>query len=915
MVHSSASGPLGRSVTPPVDPQGAVRMSYENCLPVHAEPRAIAAAAIENPANQEVLMYVYNALASLGFDGTLRRFEAELDDARRERDRIVAAARLAAAAEATPAAVEAAATVPSCAAAVEATPAAPAGDAGAAPAVAAVSDAERAVVHATAPIEEVLTAATDVADAALAATAGRILSHPFEAPHGGPAIVGGGACEAPASSVPGAPQRPPAGSPQQEAARAVEEDPWGGSEPMSEQMRQLREEFAEEIRMHQGRRSAEAGADADAWFGEDDPGFHRVPLPHPELELWGTEARDPALAHPDTLPSFGWGAGLSHSQHAAIRRVAVQLAAGEQVSAATECYVRPRSGYLSPHRGASVVHTACSAASLSEAGERSVSPRTAHGSDGEPTPPRRPAERDAAPAEGDATPTQGLGRAASPPEEAAATPPQHAAPDPEAGPEGGPEAREGGAAAAPPADGAEAPGEAAGAPDSEATAPETTAPEPEGRTSPAHAEEQEQQPQQEQAAAEQAQVPKDEPAAQTPKGPEGGPAEHADPAASGEVDANPADGLLQIDVDADAAEEEAAQVRRPHVLRPGTLEQFHLQVVYEAGRTGFEEHKDYPIRVGDVIAGRYQVLEYLGSAAFSRAVQCLDLRSQGLVCVKIIKNNKDFFDQSLDEIKLLQYINASGCADENSVLQLYDYFYYKEHLFLVAELLRDNLYEFSKYNRESGDELYFTIPRLQRITKQCLTALSFVHGLGLMHCDLKPENILIKSFSRCEVKVIDFGSSCFTTDHLSSYVQSRCYRAPEVILGCKYGQKIDIWSLGAIIPELYTGHVLFQNDSVPSMLARITSIMGPLPGHVLAGARHAAKHLTRYGVWYERTDTGAYELLYAKPCSLRERLGNCDDELFVDFVSRLLDVDPERRPTAAEALQHPWLKKEYSATE
>jgi serine/threonine protein kinase len=63
---------------------------------------------------------------------------------------------------------------------------------------------------------------------------------------------------------------------------------------------------------------------------------------------------------------------------------------------------------------------------------------------------------------------------------------------------------------------------------------------------------------------------------------------------------------------------------------------------------------------------------------------------------------------------------------------------------------------------------------------------------------------------RCEVKVIDLGSSCFITDHLSSYVQSRSYRAPEVILGLSYSQKIDLWSLGCILAELSTGYVLFQ---------------------------------------------------------------------------------------------------------
>ena len=63
---------------------------------------------------------------------------------------------------------------------------------------------------------------------------------------------------------------------------------------------------------------------------------------------------------------------------------------------------------------------------------------------------------------------------------------------------------------------------------------------------------------------------------------------------------------------------------------------------------------------------------------------------------------------------------------------------------------------------------------------------------------------------RCEVKVIDLGSSCYVTDQLSSYVQSRSYRAPEVILGLPYDQKVDIWSVGCILAELLTGSVLFQ---------------------------------------------------------------------------------------------------------
>lgn len=98
---------------------------------------------------------------------------------------------------------------------------------------------------------------------------------------------------------------------------------------------------------------------------------------------------------------------------------------------------------------------------------------------------------------------------------------------------------------------------------------------------------------------------------------------------------------------------------------------------------------------------------------------------------------------------------------------------------------------------------------IQVIARQCLEALEYLHDLGIIHCDLKPENILIKSYRRCEIKVIDLGSSCFQTDNLCLYVQSRSYRAPEVILGLQYDQKIDLWSLGCILAELCSGEVCY----------------------------------------------------------------------------------------------------------
>lgn len=128
-------------------------------------------------------------------------------------------------------------------------------------------------------------------------------------------------------------------------------------------------------------------------------------------------------------------------------------------------------------------------------------------------------------------------------------------------------------------------------------------------------------------------------------------------------------------------------------------------------------------------------------------------------------------------------------------------------------------------------------------------------------------------------------------------------------------KKIDIWSLGCILAELWTGFVLFQNDSVQSLLARIISIIGQFPPSVLSRGRYVPNYFTQTGTLYKdcldapaNPEEGRkVHLLHPKKSSLRQRL-RTKDELFLDFVQHLLQLDPAKRPTASDALKHEWLK-------
>ena len=116
---------------------------------------------------------------------------------------------------------------------------------------------------------------------------------------------------------------------------------------------------------------------------------------------------------------------------------------------------------------------------------------------------------------------------------------------------------------------------------------------------------------------------------------------------------------------------------------------------------------------------------------------------------------------------------------------------------------------------------------------QILHALAHLSRLKIIHCDLKPENILFTDSTHQHVKIIDFGASCTAFKHGFTYVQSRFYRSPEVVLGLPYDSAIDMWSFGCILAELITGQPLFPAHDENHLLEYIVLTMGSLPDQMV----------------------------------------------------------------------------------
>ena len=165
---------------------------------------------------------------------------------------------------------------------------------------------------------------------------------------------------------------------------------------------------------------------------------------------------------------------------------------------------------------------------------------------------------------------------------------------------------------------------------------------------------------------------------------------------------------------------------------------------------------------------------------------------------------------------------------------------------------------------------------------------------------------MLKSPEKSGIKIIDFGSSCFQDERIYTYIQSRFYRAPEIILGIPYTQAIDMWSMGCILIELLTGYPIFPGESEQEQLALIMEVLDVPPDEVL-------EQSTRKRLFFEEEDNEPILVANSRgkvrvPGTRPLQSVLCTNSAsFLDFIERCLDWNPETRINPVEALMHDWI--------
>ncbi|XP_041836122.1 homeodomain-interacting protein kinase 1 isoform X4 [Melanotaenia boesemani] len=329
----------------------------------------------------------------------------------------------------------------------------------------------------------------------------------------------------------------------------------------------------------------------------------------------------------------------------------------------------------------------------------------------------------------------------------------------------------------------------------------------------------------------------------------------------------------------------------------------------------------------------YEVLEFLGRGTFGQVAKCWKRGTNEIVAIKILKNHPSYARQGQIEVGILTRLSAEN-ADEYNFVRSYECFQHKGHTCLVFEMLEQNLYDFLKHSKFSPLPLRHIRPILQQVA----TALMKLKSLGLIHADLKPENIMLVDPLKqpYRVKVIDFGSASHVSKAVcSTYLQSRYYRAPEIILGLPFCEAIDMWSLGCVIAELFLGWPLYPGASEYDQIRYISQTQGLPAEYLLSAGTKTSRFFNRgpdssYPLWRLKTPAEHEMEMGIKSKEARKYIFNCLDDMmqvnlsshlegtdmlaekadrreFIDLLKRMLRLDADKRITPTKTLGHPFV--------
>ncbi|XP_060087183.1 homeodomain-interacting protein kinase 1 isoform X5 [Heteronotia binoei] len=326
----------------------------------------------------------------------------------------------------------------------------------------------------------------------------------------------------------------------------------------------------------------------------------------------------------------------------------------------------------------------------------------------------------------------------------------------------------------------------------------------------------------------------------------------------------------------------------------------------------------------------YEVLEFLGRGTFGQVAKCWKRSTKEIVAIKILKNHPSYARQGQIEVSILSRLSSEN-ADEYNFVRSYECFQHKNHTCLVFEMLEQNLYDFLKQNKFSPLPLKYIRPILQQVA----TALMKLKSLGLIHADLKPENIMLVDPVRqpYRVKVIDFGSASHVSKAVcSTYLQSRYYRAPEIILGLPFCEAIDMWSLGCVIAELFLGWPLYPGASEYDQIRYISQTQGLPAEYLLSAGTKTSRFFNRdpnlgYPLWRLKTPEEHELETGIKSKEARKYIFNCLDDMaqvnmstdlegtdmlaekadrreYIDLLKKMLTIDADKRITPLKTLNH-----------